>query len=80
VFSPRVGPGWGFRFEDIDTEVFLYHGEADSLAPVRSAHYIDERLRRGQVRFYPGEGHADPLTRHRHEIFGQAVETAGVTV
>lgn len=59
---------WGFRFEDTHTKVYLWHGEADNLAPALPAHHIADHLPDCTATFYPGEGHTDPLTRHIDEI------------
>jgi pimeloyl-ACP methyl ester carboxylesterase len=64
---------WGFRFEDIRSKVYLWHGEADNLAPAMLAHYITERIPNCEATFYPGEGHTDPLTKHIDEIMARVV-------
>lgn len=66
---------WGFRFEDVRTRVYLWHGEADNLAPAALAHYVTERIPDCQAVFYPNEGHTDPLSRHADDII-QTLVTA----
>ncbi len=68
---------WGFQLEAISSEVYLWHGEADNLAPVQGAHYMAEHLPHCHAQFYPGEGHADPLAKHIAEIVAKVVEVAG---
>jgi pimeloyl-ACP methyl ester carboxylesterase len=64
---------WGFRFEDIHTRVYLWHGLADDLAPVSLAQYMADHVPGCEATFYPGEGHTDPLTRHIDEIMAKIV-------
>lgn len=59
---------WGFDFEAIQTQVYLWHGEADNLAPPALAHHIADHVPHIDAVFYPGEGHIDPLTKHIDEI------------
>jgi pimeloyl-ACP methyl ester carboxylesterase len=51
------GRPWGFRLEDVDSPVLLWHGERDRIVPVAFARYVAERLPRCRARFYPEEGH-----------------------
>ncbi len=69
---------WGFLLEDIQTKVYLFHGEADNLAPVKLAHYIADHLPNCEAVFYPGEGHTDPLTRHIEEIIEKVVQASSM--
>lgn len=62
---------WGFRFEDIHTKVYLWHGTADHLAPARLAHHIADHVPGCEATFYPDEGHTDPLTKHISEIMAK---------
>jgi pimeloyl-ACP methyl ester carboxylesterase len=64
---------WGFNFEDIQTKVYLWHGEADNLAPASLAHYIADHLPNCESTFFPSEGHTDLLTKHIHEIMAKVV-------
>ena len=67
---------WGFRFEDVHTQVLLWHGAADNLAPVSLARYMAEHLPNCEATFYPNEGHTDPLTKHIDEIVAQVVKAS----
>jgi pimeloyl-ACP methyl ester carboxylesterase len=62
---------WGFRLQDIRTPVFLWHGEADNLAPAALAHSTAQRIPGCEATFYPGEGHTGPLTKHMNEILSK---------
>jgi pimeloyl-ACP methyl ester carboxylesterase len=66
---------WGFRFEDVYTKVYLWHGAADNLAPVMLARHVAERLPDCEATFYPDEGHTDPLTRHIDEIMDKVARS-----
>ena len=59
---------WGFDLASIRLPVFLWHGEADDLAPARLARLVADGLPRCTAVYYPGEGHVGPLTKHAGEI------------
>jgi pimeloyl-ACP methyl ester carboxylesterase len=65
---------WGFRFEDIRTRAYLWHGAADNLAPVRLARYVADHVPGCQAIFYPNEDHTGPLTKHIGEIMATMVK------
>lgn len=48
---------WGFRFEDIKAKVYLWHGEADNLAPVALARYLADHIAGCEAHYIPGAGH-----------------------
>lgn len=48
---------WGFRLEDIDKKIHLWHGEADTTVPHHMGRYVARTLPDCESRFYPGEGH-----------------------
>jgi pimeloyl-ACP methyl ester carboxylesterase len=74
AFDMRIlWQAWGFRLDEIQTKVFLWHGEADNLAPTPLAHYLAAHLPNCAALFYPGEGHTDPLTKHAGEIMCKMV-------
>lgn len=52
-----LGRPWGFSLRDIDTEVHLWQGEADTLVPPAMGRYLAERLPHCHPRLLPGEGH-----------------------
>ena len=63
---------WGFRFEDVHTKVYVWHGAADNLAPAVLARHVADHLPDCEATFYPNEGHTDPLTKHIDEIMAEA--------
>jgi pimeloyl-ACP methyl ester carboxylesterase len=67
---------WPFELGEVTGEVFLWHGEADNLAPALPAHFIAEQLPDCKARFYFGEGHIDPFTKHADEIMDKLAEVA----
>jgi len=54
---------WGFAPEDVQTEVWLLHGERDRLVPVSHGRHLASRLPRCIGEFPPEDGHISPLTR-----------------
>ncbi len=52
-----LGGPWGFSLRDIETEVFLWQGEADTLVPPAMGRYQAAQLPHCQATFLPGEGH-----------------------
>jgi len=60
---------WGFRLEDIQIKVHVWHGEADLNAPF-AAHgkNLAQKLPNVQVKFYPGEGHISLIHRYLKTI------------
>jgi pimeloyl-ACP methyl ester carboxylesterase len=65
---------WGFNLEDVQSKVYLWHGEADNLAPASLAHYIADHLADCEATFFPNEGHTDMFTKHIHEIMAKIVD------
>jgi pimeloyl-ACP methyl ester carboxylesterase len=48
---------WGFRLEDIQVPVHIWHGDADTSIPLVMAQYIADRIPGCRLTVYPGEGH-----------------------
>jgi len=48
---------WGFRLEDITTEVHLWHGAEDTSTPLTMAQHVASVIPNCQATFLPGEGH-----------------------
>lgn len=49
--------GEGFRLEEIQPEVLIWHGDQDRNDPVAMAHAQERRLPHVRARYYPGDGH-----------------------
>ena len=48
---------WGFEVEEIKIPVYLWHGEADLIVPVRMGRYLADQMPTCQARFIPKAGH-----------------------
>ena len=48
---------WGFRLEDIDKKIDLWHGEEDTTVPIHMGRYVARTVPDCEARFYPGQGH-----------------------
>ena len=48
---------WGFEVEEIKIPVYLWHGEADLIVPVRMGRYLADHIPTCQARFIPRAGH-----------------------
>ncbi len=59
---------WGFRLDAISTDVQLWHGEADTSAPVVMGRQIAEAIPHCKVHFIAGEGHVSLFSNHMPEI------------
>jgi pimeloyl-ACP methyl ester carboxylesterase len=63
---------WGFRLEDINKKIHLWHGEEDTTVPPSMARYLARTLSDCEPRFYPGEGHT-LIYNYWREILAVAV-------
>ncbi|MBO0833415.1 MAG: alpha/beta hydrolase, partial [Actinobacteria bacterium] len=52
-----LGRPWGFSLREIDTQVHLWQGEADTLVPPAMGRYQASQLRHCHATMLPGEGH-----------------------
>jgi pimeloyl-ACP methyl ester carboxylesterase len=48
---------WGFRLEEIQAPVHLWHGEQDANAPISMGRHLAASIPECRATFYPGEGH-----------------------
>lgn len=60
--------GRGFRLEDIQMPILLWHGGADQNIPVEMAHYVESAVPKCEAKFYPNEGHLSLFKKHAVEI------------
>jgi pimeloyl-ACP methyl ester carboxylesterase len=66
---------WGFRLEEIQPRVHIWHGEDDLNAPFGShGKVFAKRLPKAEVNFYPGEGHISLI----HKYLGTILETLSI--
>lgn len=62
---------WGFSLKEIKMPVSIWHGEADSIVPVKHAHVLAEAIPDSRTRFFPNEGHVAIVT-HFEELLATA--------
>ena len=67
------GEPWGFRLEDIDVPVRLWHGTKDRAFSIEIAKEIAQRLPNCQTRFVEEEGHYSVPIRHMREILADLI-------
>lgn len=59
---------YGFRLQDIQMPIMLWHGESDQNIPVEMARYAATALPKCEAKFYPHEGHLSLFKKHAQEI------------
>jgi pimeloyl-ACP methyl ester carboxylesterase len=59
---------WGFRLQDINIPVLLWHGEADQNIPVEMARFAARAIPQCEATFYPDEGHLSLFKKQAEEI------------
>jgi pimeloyl-ACP methyl ester carboxylesterase len=64
-----IAQPWGFEVERIDTPLTIFHGDADTMVPVRHSEELAKRVAGSELRIWPGEGHLGTIT-HAEEILG----------
>jgi pimeloyl-ACP methyl ester carboxylesterase len=63
---------WDFALEDTETEVHLWHGEADETVPVSMGRYVAKTIPNCHATFVPGAGHFW-IFEHFDEVFATLV-------
>jgi pimeloyl-ACP methyl ester carboxylesterase len=69
IFAAR----WGFRLEDVDVPVRLWHGTKDRAFSTGVAEYVAARLPNCKARYVEGEGHYSLPIRHMREILADLI-------
>jgi pimeloyl-ACP methyl ester carboxylesterase len=59
---------WGFRLNDIQMPIQIWHGEADKNIPVEMARYAATTIPKCEAKFYPDEGHLSLFKKNAKEI------------
>lgn len=59
---------YGFRLEEIQMPILLWHGEADQNIPVEMARFVESAIPKCEARFYPNEGHLSLFKKHAEGI------------
>jgi pimeloyl-ACP methyl ester carboxylesterase len=62
---------WGFELSDIDTKVFLWHGEKDENVKIETASFVADQLPNCQWEVKSEEGHLSLIYKYADEIFLQ---------
>ena len=65
---------WGFRLEDIQMPVLLWHGETDANIPVEMARYAAAAIPKCEAKFIPNEGHLTLFKKYAEEIISNLVK------
>jgi pimeloyl-ACP methyl ester carboxylesterase len=60
---------WGFRLSDIQINVYLWHGEMDTIVPPAMGHYLANTIPNCRATFYANEGHFSIILNRIHEIW-----------
>lgn len=63
---------WGFKLEDVEMEIHLWHGTEDVSTPLPMAEYVARALPNCRATYLPGEGHL-LFYKHWREILGVLV-------
>jgi pimeloyl-ACP methyl ester carboxylesterase len=56
-----LGRPWNFRLADIAATAIVWHGAADTNAPVAMGNYLAQAIPHARSRFFPDEGHLSIL-------------------
>lgn len=59
---------YGFKLQEIQTPVLLWHGEQDKNIPVEMARFAASAIPKCQAEFYPHEGHLSLFKKHAAEF------------
>lgn len=59
---------YGFRLQEIQTPIKLWHGEADQNVPVAMARFVESAVPKCEAKFYPDEGHLSLFKKHAAEF------------
>ncbi|MEY2525783.1 MAG: hypothetical protein QOE73_554 [Verrucomicrobiota bacterium] len=64
---------WGFRLEDVDVPVRLWHGTQDRAFSIAVAQEVAKRLRNGRARYIENGGHYSTPIRNVREILADLI-------
>lgn len=59
---------YGFRLQEIQAPVMLWHGEVDQNIPVEMARYVESAIPKCDAKFHPEEGHLSLFKKYAEEI------------
>ena len=64
---------YGFRLQDIQIPIQLWHGEVDQNVPVEMARYVASALPKCEAKFYRSEGHLSLFKKYAEEIIHELI-------
>lgn len=53
--------------------MYLWRGEADTLAPTALARYLAQHIANCEAVFYPNEDHGTPIIKHTEAVLRKAL-------
>lgn len=65
---------WGFRLQEIQMPIRLWHGEADQSVPAAMARYAASAIPQCEAKFYADEGHLSVFKKYAEEIIRSLVD------
>lgn len=65
---------WGFGLDEIQSPLFLWHGEMDQNVPVQMARYLADAVPNCQAMFFPDEGHISLFKQNAEKIIRSLIE------
>lgn len=65
---------YGFRLQDIQIPIMLWHGDADQNIPVEMARFAASAIPKCEAKFYPNDGHLSLFKKHAEEIVRALVD------
>ncbi len=73
IDAQLYGKPWGFKIEDISTEIkiYLWHGLKDEIIPVKMGKYLASKIPNCEAKFYPDEGHFSAAYNNVSEILSR---------
>ena len=57
-----IAQSWGFDVESIETPMAIFHGDADTMVPLRHGEELAKRVRDAELTVWPGAGHLGTIT------------------
>lgn len=66
---------YGFRLQEIQAPILLWHGGEDKNIPVEMARYVESTVPKCEAKFYPHEGHLSLFRNHAEEIIRALTES-----
>ena len=67
------GAPWGFRLEDVEVPVRLWHGTRDRAFSIQVARDVARRLQNCRAHYVEDEGHYSLAIRHMREILADLI-------